>query len=190
VENNVSATSAQLDQAARLSVARQMPFADALNAVLQDPSAASMLERGSNSPETSAILEAFSRGTLAGRTAVQVEQRETETMKRLQDLETLTLENVQAIEQTKRATVGLGAGFANHLQQHAQVQAGTRQQFDPQESANIVLQAMSEAGLSAESAQEFVDTIGNLPKPKALKAPTPTKKPSAKEDFDAPEDEE
>jgi hypothetical protein len=166
-QNDYEATPQQLNQAARLAASRNMDFTDALNAVMQDPNAASILERGGANPEIGAMLEVFTRGQLAGRQSLEFEQRQAAYQKRLEDVETLSLETAQRAEQLQRGTVGLATGFSDHLRQHAEVQAGQRQQFDVERTAALVLEGMSAAGMTEQEQAKYLNSLTDLPKPKA-----------------------
>lgn len=174
----VSATTQQLNQAARLATARNMNFEDALNAVMQDPNAAATLERNNTSPDMSAVLEAFSRGSLAGRVSLEAEQRQANIEKRIADVESLVLETSEQIEQLRGGTAGLALGFSDHLRQHSEIQAGQRNQFDIERTAQLVLDGMSNAGMSDSQKERYLASLTDLPKPKAKALLENSKHPS------------
>lgn len=163
----IEATALQLNQAAQLSATRGMDFQDALQAVMQDPNAAAVLQRSNSNPDVSALLESFSRGQLVGRSNLEFEQRQIANQKRLEDVETLALETGAQLENIKRGTVGLATGFSDHLRQHAEIQAGTRQLFDLERTAALVLEGMSQAGMTDSEKERYLDSLTDLPKPKA-----------------------
>jgi hypothetical protein len=163
----VSANTQQLNQAARLATTRNMNFEDALSAVMQDPSAAATLERNNASPDMSAVLEAFSRGSLAGRASLEAEQRQAGYEKRMNDVENLALEVSEQIEQLRAGSVGLALGFSDHLRQHSEIQAGQRTDFDVEKTAKLVLEGMTGAGMSDQQKANYLASLTDLPKPKA-----------------------
>ena len=163
----VQATTQQLNQAARLATSRNMNFEDALNAVMTDPNAAVALERNNTSPDMSAVLEAFSRGNLAGRASLEAEQRQASYDKRIADVEEIALETASHVEQLRNGTAGLAIGFSDHLRQHSEIQAGQRSQFDIERTAQMVLEGMSNAGMSDAQKERYLASLSELPKPKA-----------------------
>jgi hypothetical protein len=163
----IEATPQQLNQAARLATSRNMDFQDALNAVMTDPNAAATLERNNTSPDMSAVLEAFSRGSLAGRASLEMEQRQANYDKRMNDVENLALEASEQIEQLRGGTAGLALGFSDHLRQHSEIQAGQRDSFDIERTAQLVLEGMSGAGMSDTQKERYLASLTDLPKPKA-----------------------
>lgn len=163
----IEATPAQLNQAARLATGRNMDFQDALNAVMTDPNAAVVLERNNTSPDMGAVLEAFSRGSLAGRASLEMEQRQVTYDKRIADVESLALEASAQIEQLRGGTAGLALGFSDHLRQHSEIQAGQRDSFDIERTAQLVLEGMSGAGMSDSQKERYLASLTDLPKSRA-----------------------
>lgn len=164
--NEVQATTAQLNQAARIAAARGIDFEAALTQVLTDPNAGAGLPVVSSGASVGDVASVFERGAALGRAQLLREQQEAANQERLTKLETAQGALSADFGRVKSSAQVLAVGLSDHLSQHAGVAAKQLEAIDARSTAQLMLEAARSLGLD-DVALEMQATIDALPEPKA-----------------------